>query len=321
MPKISVIVPVYKAEAYLRRCVDSLLAQTFQDFELLLVDDGSPDRSGAICDEYAQQDSRVRVFHKENGGVSSARQCGLDNAHGDYTIHADPDDWVEPDMLEALYAKATAEEADMVICDFYIERNGHQTYRKQQPTSLDHETVLRELFQQLHGSCCNKLVKRACYNAYGVRFPEDFSFCEDLYVNASLLKHKLRVNYLNKAFYHYSTNENTNSIVQKYNIEIQKQDFLLFSSINKLLKSTSVYITARSHMAYLITIRAFQAKTESSRSFYKKFHRLSRYINQNKNISPFLKFILISSSIGTYAISYRLYHLTMNAHRNIKSLY
>lgn len=82
-PKISVIVPVYKAENYLHRCVDSLLAQTFEDFEILLVDDGSPDASGSICDEYAQKDHRIRVFHKENGGVSSARQCGIDHAQGE----------------------------------------------------------------------------------------------------------------------------------------------------------------------------------------------------------------------------------------------
>ena len=104
-PAVSVIVPVYKAENYLCHCVDSLLAQTFPDFEILLIDDGSPDHSGDICDEYARKDSRVRVFHKENEGVSSTRQCGIDNAKGEYTIHADPDDWVEPDMLEELYKK------------------------------------------------------------------------------------------------------------------------------------------------------------------------------------------------------------------------
>lgn len=84
MPKISVIVPVYNTEKYLHRCVDSILAQTFTDFELLLIDDGSTDSSGAICDEYAQKDSRVRVFHKENGGASSARNLGLDNATGEW---------------------------------------------------------------------------------------------------------------------------------------------------------------------------------------------------------------------------------------------
>ena len=121
-PKVSVIVPVYKAEKYLQRCVDSLLAQTFTDFELLLIDDGSPDRSGEICDEYAAADSRVRVFHKVNGGVSSARQCGMDNATGEYTIHADPDDWVEPIMLKELYVKAKEENADMVFCNYYWDK-------------------------------------------------------------------------------------------------------------------------------------------------------------------------------------------------------
>ena len=97
-PKVSVIVPIYKAESYLYKCIDSLLTQTLADIEILLIDDGSPDGSGMICDEYARKDSRVKVFHKSNGGVASARQCGLDHACGEYVIHADPDDWVESDI-------------------------------------------------------------------------------------------------------------------------------------------------------------------------------------------------------------------------------
>ena len=120
-PKISVIVPVYKAEKYLHRCVDSIIAQTFTDWELLLVDDGSPDKSGEICDGYSRHDGRIMVYHKNNGGVSTARQTGIDKAIGDYTIHVDPDDWIEPTMLEELYHKATDNNADMVICDFVFE--------------------------------------------------------------------------------------------------------------------------------------------------------------------------------------------------------
>lgn len=104
-PVISAIIPVYKAENYLCRCIDSLLAQTFTDFELLLVDDGSPDRSGEICDEYAAKDSRVRVFHKENGGVSSARNLGLDNTSGIYVTFIDADDWVDVDYFEKSVSK------------------------------------------------------------------------------------------------------------------------------------------------------------------------------------------------------------------------
>lgn len=99
MPKVSIIVPVYKAEKYLNRCIDSIIAQTFTDWELLLIDDGSPDRSGEICDEYAQKDTRIRVFHKNNGGVSSARNLGLDNVLGEYVTFVDSDDWLLDNAL------------------------------------------------------------------------------------------------------------------------------------------------------------------------------------------------------------------------------
>lgn len=106
MPQISVIVPVYKVEPYLRRCVDSILNQTFRDFELILVDDGSPDNCGAICDEYAQKDARIRVLHQENGGLSAARNAGIDwmfaNSDSEWLTFIDSDDWIHPQMLEAL---------------------------------------------------------------------------------------------------------------------------------------------------------------------------------------------------------------------------
>lgn len=215
---ITVIVPVFKAENYLHRCLDSLLSQSFHAFEILLVDDGSPDRSGLICDEYARKDTRIRVFHKENGGVSSARQYGLDQAKGEYVIHVDPDDWVEPKMLEDLYNVAKKDEADMVICDFYMNVGNKCTYVQQKPSDLEHNTVLLEMFQRLHGSCCNKLVKRVCYSKYEIKFPEGFTLWEDRFVNCSLLMHDIRIAYLNRAYYHYDrfSNENSMARIQTY---------------------------------------------------------------------------------------------------------
>ena len=116
MPAISVIVPVYKAENCLDKCVESILNQTFGDFEILLIDDGSPDQSGVLCDKYAAQDSRVRVFHKENGGVSSARNLGLKEALGTYIAFADSDDWMEPEELETLYGLVVEHGADSAGC-------------------------------------------------------------------------------------------------------------------------------------------------------------------------------------------------------------
>lgn len=117
MPEISVIVPVYKAEAYLSRCVDSILAQTFTDFELILVDDGSPDRSGTICDEYAARDARIRVIHKPNGGLSDARNTGIDASTGDWLMFVDSDDYIAPNMAEALHTAVTQHNADMATCN------------------------------------------------------------------------------------------------------------------------------------------------------------------------------------------------------------
>lgn len=267
-PKISVIVPVYKAEAYLHRCVDSILAQTFQDFEVLLIDDGSPDRSGEICDEYARKDRRVRVFHKENGGVSSARQCGMDNAQGEYTIHADPDDWVEPDMLEELYRKAKEEDADMVICDYYTEEKGRTKYIVQNPSDLNHETVLCELFQQLHGSCWNKLVRRACYKEFEVKFPEELSYCEDLFINTCLLSHSMVVVYLPKAFYHYDQYSNGESLVRRdlnlillqeqtlYRLVKEKISKTLFDAIKLQMLFSQAYKVIYIGVPYLVTFNS-----------------------------------------------------------------
>lgn len=127
--EFSIIVPVYKVEAYLRRCVDSLLGQTYKDFEILLVDDGSPDRSGEICEEYAEKDGRIRVFHKENGGLSSARNYGMDRAAGRYVLFVDSDDYVDPKLCEALHeAVSAAPGADAYIYSG-VEEDEHAKIR------------------------------------------------------------------------------------------------------------------------------------------------------------------------------------------------
>lgn len=234
-PGISVIVPVYKAEKYLHRCVDSILAQTFTNFELILVDDGSPDGSGTLCDEYAQKDRRVKVLHKENGGVASARQCGIDNAKGEYTIHADPDDWVEPTMLEELYNKAIAENADMVICDFYVDTINDCIYRSQKVSDETSQKVLEDLLLHgLHGSLCNKLIKSACYTEFNIRFAENLNYCEDYLVCVKILMHNITIAYLDKAFYHYDQIVNNESITRKFTTKTIEQIKLFIINLEKI---------------------------------------------------------------------------------------
>lgn len=235
-PEISVIVPVYNAEAYIHRCINSLLAQTFDDFEVILVDDGSLDGSGAICDDYARKNSRVRVFHKENGGVASARQLGVDKARGEYTIHTDPDDWVEPTMLEELYYRAKTETADMVICDFLVEENEGSIYRVQQPTNNSADVVLEELLlYRLHGSLCNKLIRRECYKLYNIAFVKGLNYCEDYLVCVKLLQKGIKVAYLNKAFYHYDQIVNSGSITRNFSTALFELRKMFISRLQEVV--------------------------------------------------------------------------------------
>lgn len=213
-PKVSIIVPVYKAEKYLHRCLDSIIAQTFKDWELLLVDDGSPDNSGKLCDEYAQKDNRIKVFHKENGGVSSARQMGLDNATGEYTIHADPDDWVEPTMLEELYSKAIEDNADIVICDSFNEYSNKQEYAKQNIICCESNSILRQIILgTMSGAVWNKLIKRSVITNNNIKFPP-ITYCEDVFFTCDLLRYDLKITYIDKAFYHYDQIVNTTSLTR-----------------------------------------------------------------------------------------------------------
>lgn len=254
-PLISVIVPVYNAEAYLHRCVDSLLAQTFRDFEILLIDDGSPDKSGEICDQYAQKDARIRVFHKTNGGVSSARQLGIEQAKGKYSIHCDPDDWAEPNMLEALYKKAIATDADMVICDFFVDSTQNTTICKQPIKSNHSNVVLIQLLENgLHGSTCNKLIKHSLYSQYNINFPKGIDYCEDFCVIIQLLLKNLYIEYLPKAFYHYNQFDNAESITRKMNLQFIRRVMAFIQVLEQLIlqiPNSKKYIIMRKEFVLL----------------------------------------------------------------------
>ena len=308
-PKISIIVPVYKAENYIHHCIDSILSQTFTDFEVILVDDGSPDKSGEICDEYAASDNRVRVFHKENGGVSSARQCGMDNAQGEYIIHTDPDDWVEPNMLEDLYNKAIEDNADIVICDFYEEYKNKQIYRSQKPSALDNETVLLELLsEKLHGSCWNKLVRRSCFDMYNIKFPREFSLNEDLYVNMSLMRNTLRVSYLPKAYYHYQIGLNLNVITSKrhYSEQHFSEDVVKIQKFTDMMKGHKLEMMARDMMIISLLNRFFEWGELSSHEYSKRTIKYLFSIIRYRYCPISTKIKHLLSSIGFYRLIYKV---------------
>lgn len=176
-PRISVIVPVYKVENYLHRCVDSILSQSFTDFELLLIDDGSPDNCGAICDEYAAKDSRVRVFHKPNGGVSSARNLGLDNACGEWVAFVDSDYYVDIDYLSELAAYTKQDNVD-----FVVTLNTISNYTKDSNVVLQHDDLLLFSKYKFQDYCqpWGKLYSNKVLEKMGLRFNPNVHLMEDL---------------------------------------------------------------------------------------------------------------------------------------------
>ena len=192
MPAISVIVPVYKVEKYLRKCVDSILAQTFADFELFLVDDGSPDNCGAICDEYAEKDDRIIVIHKKNGGLSDARNVAIDRACGDYLTFIDSDDYVAENHLKTLYRALIETDSDIAIANITSAKDGVMNRDFYRPTD-DVRTLnsQAEIFQTINRPCAwAKLYKRFIFD--GIRYPVGRLY-EDAFVYHDVLALARRV--------------------------------------------------------------------------------------------------------------------------------
>ena len=250
-PNISIIVPAYNTEKSFQRCLDSITGQSFRDYEVLIIDDGSIDATGTIADEYASRDSRIKVLHKQNGGVAAARQDGIDHVSGEYTLFVDSDDYILPNTLQELYYAATSQKADLVIFDFNLIRNNKVEYWNQQPTSLKWEHLLGDMFYLC--PLWNKLIRTACFRDQGVRFVEGINAGEDhLFILKILACNPLiRTAYVGKALYQYDLTQNSSSIT---NIGISAEQRLLplvlFRNEYDITPAQASFDKAILHIAY-----------------------------------------------------------------------
>ena len=213
MPNISVIVPIYRVEQYLSDCVESVLSQTYSDFELILVDDGSPDRSGAICDTFAEKDSRIRVIHKENGGLSSARNAGLDIAQGKYVYFLDGDDTIHPELLSRVLPYLE-DGADLVAFHFqWVYPDGktepclyHENGSFACSSQEDRVRFIIEklLMEQIGWEACTRVFRREKIESYKLRFEDNRRiFAEDLYFSLCYCAHADKIVSLSDCLYNY----------------------------------------------------------------------------------------------------------------------
>lgn len=230
---VSIIIPVYKVESYLRQSVDSILNQTFSKYELILVDDGSPDSCPKICDEYAKQDDKIKVIHKDNGGLVSAVTAGISIAMGKYLCFVDSDDWIEPDMVEILYKKAVEYDYDVVVCGYikdYISEQKQTESFTIRSGSFNKSQIIDEIYPTIingkglgepaiTGSRCGKLFKREVVLHNLPYYYENISRGEDWLLTLPALLDSQNIYLLEGQYlYHYRMNES--SITHTYNPNI-----------------------------------------------------------------------------------------------------
>ena len=278
---ISVIVPIYNTEKYLDRCIQSILSQTYTDFELLLVDDGSTDSSGAICDKYAKQDSRVRVFHKENGGVSSARNLGLDNVKGEWVTFCDSDDWVEDYWLNTFIENS--KNTDLVVQGF----NNGGLYKF--PVSSFYVDVKEALFllfeNKIVGYTVVKFFKSKLLKKNNIKFNETIKFREDEDFVLKYLCFIRYVRFVNQGGYNYVMPD----LSKKYNhIDNFSASLSMYNSVLRIFRGVENTIT-ESYLLELINSYCFSfnnkhidhlGRTKSLKKVVKKnimgFNRLAK---------------------------------------------
>lgn len=203
-PLISVVVPVYNVEKYLRQCIDSILSQTYMNLEIILVDDGSRDSSGSICDEYAKIDNRIVVLHKPNGGLSSARNAGIDIAKGEYIGFVDSDDWIEHDMYERLFDSICESGADIAVCGLfreYVNRTVNCSNTGENKV-YDSSLAVQKLIEnsEIQDYAVTKLYNRKLW--HDVRFPVG-KYYEDMLTTYKLFLQSDKIAIINKCLYHY----------------------------------------------------------------------------------------------------------------------
>ena len=318
--KISIIVPVYKVEKYLRKCVDSLLNQTYTNLEIILVDDGSPDSCPQICDEYAKRDQRVKVVHKTNEGVSRARNAGLKIATGDFIGFVDSDDFVDATMYEKLLNSILENGSDIAMCGFVnIYEDG--TKEKVVETNLNNVTssnifnfyVLNNTYKKEDAICIDGIMAFVCRVLYSKDiineqyFNENIKYCEDLLFNVKVINKETKISIVNEGLYYYY--QRGDSAIHKINERniLAKLDYL--DEITPILKQKldsefySIFQFAIYKIIYLDLLRS--GSKELYNKYIKKLNQKKLNSKQNYKIfksqqtglkNKFLAFLIYHNS-------------------------
>ena len=284
MELITIIVPVYNVEKYLEKCIKSIICQTYKNFELILVNDGSSDMSGKICNKYAELDKRIKVFHTTNKGVSHARNIGLDNANGQYIGFVDSDDFIEPNMYEVLLKKIKEEDSKIVVCGYNVVLKKSIINRtKNIDKKLNCEEAIEEIFygNTIQGFLCNKLFDRTLF--LYKRLDENMDICEDLYIVCNLIYEVNDISYTSECLYNYVMREDsaTNDIKSMVSNENKLKELEVLNKLKEDLNNEFNDIIDDYKGILLIYIYVYFYKEINKNKFLK--NNLKKEITLNKN--------------------------------------
>lgn len=286
MAEISIIVPVYQVEKYIRQCIDSILSQTFTDFELILVDDGSKDHSGEICDEYAVKDNRVKVIHKQNGGLSDARNKGLDNAVGNYFMFVDGDDSIAPDMAKCLFQKIMEEDADIAVCNYrcVFENDSEKDFSTENKAEVlsGKEIFYHRKNQRNYGFwtvAWNKLYKTETFQNLRFRFGK---YHEDEFWANDIYQMDIKVATVSECLYDYR--QRNNSIMGNRNIQ------KCFDIIEAFEERINVYLKEDEYasQAYKVFIYSLEYLSESKKLMQSKEEK-AEFLDKEQEIKNIIQ--------------------------------
>ena len=260
-PLVSVVVPVYNAEIYISRCIESILEQTYRNFELILVNDGSPDRSGEICDEYARKDSRIKVIHTQNRGVSCARNTGLENTTGEYLCFVDSDDWIEADHIEKLLP---VDDEDMVYGGTKLFKNA-VLFDTRTPTAyVAQREEWTENYTEFLSRGRNIFFIHPCYRLsvireHHIRFYTGLIRGEDGLFNVMFLEHCRKIRYSETSTYCYEDGDETsNSLSHRFCIDRLQSQIVFCSAVEKMTKKPEYLVRWRSWQSILLHFRVWR---------------------------------------------------------------
>ncbi|MGL5015770.1 MAG: glycosyltransferase family 2 protein [Bacteroidales bacterium] len=322
-PKISVIVPVYKVEKYLPKCIDSILAQTFTDFELLLIDDGSPDNSGAICDEYAKKDSRIRVFHKENGGVSSARNLGLDEAKGEWVWFVDGDDWVAEGAIGTIIDTIENNNVDVLQISIQGVTNEISPIYLDFNKELIEPTNVSEFVNKLsfNGSVCASIYSRNIIKENYLRFIVGLKLAEDQLFILSYLRFCNTIMKSDLLAYYYRMNQESASrsasntdLIESFSaiIDFEFRDkFSDYCDILMIRKAISIILNNNSLYSFHKRFISSGIREDSLYSYFKRYN-VPCYIRYTLSIYQNTKSYMLLVAISN------MLHLSLSIYRYTK---